>query len=75
MNCKVIFDWSRYPFELKSFTIEFEDTPDMPDKRITYLSFGLRPIIIVLSVDSHYSTGIELKLWRFSGMLNVTWWS
>ena len=68
---ETIFNWSMHPFEFKSFKIGFDDIK----KETTFLSMGIRPVIIVLSVDNQYSTTLELRVWKFSITLAINWWS
>jgi hypothetical protein len=75
MKGEKIFSYSKHPFELQSFSLIMKVETDQIERKTTYIYLGIRPVILVISINTNYSIGMELKLWKFSLAFNLSLWS
>ena len=74
MNHRSYIDWKWYPLSFQVFVIGFEST-EFPEKTTAYMVCELSPLSLTFSLDNHYNTGIQIKIWKFVGYVNMKWWS
>ena len=70
-----VFDYSYHPFECKSFLLRMDKGLHQIATKTIYLYFGIRPILIVISMDTNYNISMEFKLWKLSLAFNLSIWS
>ena len=75
MNHRSYIDWKWYPFSFQVFMIGFDETTEFAGKETTYMVYELCPISFTFSLDNQYNTGLQIKIWKFAGFINMRWWS
>ena len=75
MKAEKIFNYSKHPFELQSFSFIMETESKEIARKTIFLYIGIRPVVLAISTSTDYSITIELKVWKLSLAFNLKLWS
>ncbi len=80
MKTDVVFDYSYEPLRCTMFVHEFGELKVPTGETYNSLKhsmfcFGINPIYINMTMTSHYTTTIELILWKPRITFSIRWWS
>ena len=75
MNHRSYIDWKWHPFSFQVFIISFDESTEFSGKASAYVVYELSPISLTFSLDNQYNTGFQIKIWKFTGFVNLKWWS
>jgi|TARA_R110002012_G_scaffold45569_2_gene121015 hypothetical protein len=75
VKAEKIFNYSKHPFELQSFSFIMETESKEIARKTIFLYIGIRPVVLAISTSTDYSITIELKVWKQSLAFNLKLWS
>tara|TARA_R110002020_G_scaffold135957_1_gene303455 strand:+ start:272 stop:511 length:240 start_codon:yes stop_codon:yes gene_type:complete len=75
VKAEKIFNYSKHPFELQSFSFIMETESKEIARKTIFLYIGIRPVVLAISTSTDYSITIELKVWKLSLAFNLKLWS